>query len=84
MIWNESRECISRDELIDLQGSRLVKLVKHMYYGTEYYRKKMQQQGIEPGDIHGLEDLDKLPFTTREDLENFCSFDTHTADVWSE
>lgn len=70
MIWNESRECISRDELIDLQGKRLVKLVEHMYYSTEYYRRKMQQQGLEPGDIHGLEDLDKLPFTTKEDLRS--------------
>lgn len=74
MIWNESRECISRDELIDLQGKRLVKLVKRMYYGTEYYRMKMQQKGLEPGDIRGLEDLEKLPFTTKEDLRNTDSF----------
>lgn len=68
MIWNKARECMSRDELASLQGKRLAALVEHMYQGTEYYRKKMQETGLEPGDIRGIEDLDKLPFTTKEDL----------------
>lgn len=74
MIWNETKECLSRDEMLDLQGKRLVRLVKRMYYGTDYYRKKMQQQGVEPGDIKGIDDLDKLPFTTKEDLKNTYPF----------
>ena len=36
MIWNETKECMSRDEMLDLQGRRLVMLVKRMYYGTDY------------------------------------------------
>lgn len=68
MIWNKSRECMSRDELAVLQGKRLVELVKYMYQSAGYYRKKMQKLGLEPGDIRGIEDLDKLPFTTRADL----------------
>lgn len=68
MIWNRSKECISRDELADLQGKRLVKLVKYMYENAGYYNKKMKKLGIEPGDIRGIEDLVKLPFTTKEDL----------------
>lgn len=74
MIWNETKECMSRDEMLDLQGRRLVMLVKRMYYGTDYYRKKMQKQGVEPGDIKSIEDLDKLPFTTKEDLKNTYPF----------
>ena len=74
MIWNETKECMSRDEMLDLQGKRLVMLVKRMYYGTDYYRKKMQQKGVEPGDIKSIEDLDKLPFTTKEDLKNTYPF----------
>ncbi|MBQ1994091.1 MAG: phenylacetate--CoA ligase [Lachnospiraceae bacterium] len=70
MIWNEARECISRDELMELQGRCLVKLVNTMYYNVEYYRKKMQKEGLEPGDIKGIDDLYKLPFTTQEDLRN--------------
>ncbi|MDE6619893.1 MAG: phenylacetate--CoA ligase [Lachnospiraceae bacterium] len=68
MIWNKAKECMSRDELAELQGKRLVKLVKYMYQNAQYYRKKMQNLGLEPGDIRGIEDLDKLPFTTQEDL----------------
>lgn len=68
MIWNEARECMSRDELMTLQGKRLARLVKKVYHSVAYYRKKMQQEGIEPGDIRGIEDLNKLPFTTKEDL----------------
>ena len=74
MIWNEARECISRDELANLQGKRLVKLVKRMYCGVDYYRKKMQEIGLEPEDIKGIEDLKKLPFTTKEDLRGLYPF----------
>ncbi len=68
MIWNKARECMSRDELAVLQGKRLVKLVKYMYQNAGYYKKKMRSLGLEPGDIRGIEDLEKLPFTTKEDL----------------
>ncbi len=70
MIWNEARECMSRDQMTDLQGKHLVKLVGYMYRNVGYYRKKMKKLGLEPGDIHGMEDLDKLPFTTSEDLQD--------------
>lgn len=68
MIWDNSRECMSRDELASLQGKHLVKLVKYMYQNVAYYKEKMQKLGVEPGDIRGIEDLRKLPFTTEEDL----------------
>ncbi len=68
MIWNKARECMSRDELAVLQGKRLVELVRYVYDKVEYYRKKMWSIGLEPDDIRGIEDLEKLPFTTREDL----------------
>lgn len=74
MIWNEAKECMSRDELMTLQGERLVNLVKRTYYSVAYYRKKMQQAGIEPGDIRGIEDLHRLPFTTKEDLRQLYPF----------
>lgn len=72
MIWNEAKECMSRDEILNMQGVRLKKTVKRVYHNVEFYRKKMQQMGLEPGDIRGIEDLNKLPFTTKEDLrENY-------------
>ena len=74
MIWNEAKECMSRDELQNLQSARLVKLVDRVYHNVEFYRKKMQQLGIEPGDIKGIEDITKLPFTTKNDLRDNYPF----------
>ena len=74
MIWNEAKECMSRDELQNLQSKRLVKLVDRVYHNVEYYRKKMQAVGIEPGDIRGIEDITKLPFTTKDDLRDTYPF----------
>lgn len=74
MIWNETKECMSRDEMRNLQSARLRKMVDRVYHNVEFYRKKMQQMGIEPGDIKGIEDLSKLPFTTKNDLRDNYPF----------
>jgi len=74
MIWNESKECMSRDEMSVLQSKRLVKTVNRVYHNVEYYRKKMQEVGIEPGDINGIEDISKLPYTTKDDLRDTYPF----------
>ena len=73
-MWNEPKECMSRDELSHLQGARLVKMVERVYHNVPFYRKKMQMMGLEPGDIKGLEDLVKLPFTTKDDLRDNYPF----------
>ena len=74
MIWNETKECMSRDEMTALQSKRLVKAVNRVYHNVEYYRKKMQEVGVEPGDIRGIEDIDKLPYTTKDDLRDTYPF----------
>ncbi len=74
MVWNEAKECMSRDELAALQSKRLVKVVNRVYHNVEYYRKRMQEAGIEPGDIRGIEDLVKLPYTTKDDLRDTYPF----------
>lgn len=74
MIWNETKECMSRDEMQTLQSKRLVKTVDRVYHNVEYYRKKMQEIGIEPGDIKGIEDISKLPYTTKTDLRDTYPF----------
>lgn len=74
MIWNETKECMSRDEIANMQGKRLVKIVERVYHNVEYYRKKMQQVGLEPGDIQGIEDIGKLPYTTKDDLRETYPF----------
>lgn len=74
MIWNETKECMSRDEILNMQSARLKKTVSRVYHKVEFYRKKMQQLGLEPGDIKGMEDLHKLPYTTKEDLRDNYPF----------
>ena len=66
--FDEKHETMSRDEMTALQSARLVDAVKRMYEGAPYYRAKMDAIGLEPGDIKGIEDIDKLPFTTKADL----------------
>ncbi len=77
MIWNEPKECMSRDEMSVLQGARLADLVKRVYHNVPFYRKKMQELGLEPGDIRGVEDITKLPFTTKQDLRDNYPFGLH-------
>lgn len=74
MIWNETKECMSRDEMSVMQSKRLCKLVNRVYHNVPFYRKKMQEMGIEPGDIRGTEDLSRLPFTTKDDLRDNYPF----------
>lgn len=74
MIWNEAKECMSRDQIETLQSRRLVKVVDRVYHNVEFYRKKMQNAGIEPGDIKGIQDINKLPYTTKTDLRDTYPF----------
>ena len=74
MIWNESIECMERDKLRTLQGIRLKRVVEHVYHNTPFYRKKMQEMGITPDDIESIDDIVKLPFTTKHDLRDNYPF----------
>ncbi len=70
MIWNENIECMDREQLRELQSSRLKEMAEYVYHNTPFYRKKFQEMGLEPGDIQGLDDLHKLPFTDKLDLRD--------------
>ena len=58
------------DEMKKLQSEKLVKQVKHVYENVPYYRDLMDKKGVKPEDIHGIEDLHKLPFLTKADLRD--------------
>lgn len=70
MIWNKSKECMSREEMRELQGKRLHKLVELVYHNTPFYRNKLQEMDITPDDIQTIDDIVKLPFTTKQDLRD--------------
>lgn len=79
LYWNQSRECMPREEMQKLQNERLIKTVKRVYHNVPFYRARMQEKGIEPGDIKGVEDLRKLPFTYKQDLRDNYPFGTFAA-----
>lgn len=68
MIWNKEIECADRETMRALQLEKLQKTVKYEYDNVPYYRNKMDEAGVKPEDIKTLEDIAKLPFTTKEDL----------------
>ncbi|MCP9611899.1 phenylacetate--CoA ligase family protein [Coprobacter tertius] len=74
MIWNETMECMKRDDMRKLQGIRLKKTVERVYHNTPFYRKKMQEVGLTPNDINSIDDIVKLPFTTKQDLRDNYPF----------
>ena len=74
MIWNENIECMDRESLRKIQSIRLKKIVEHVYHNTPFYRKKMQELGITPDDINDIDDIVKLPFTTKNDLRDNYPF----------
>jgi phenylacetate-CoA ligase len=68
MIWNEEIECMAHDELKKLQLKRLQDVVKRAYETVPYYKKRFNEAGIRPEDIQTLDDIQKLPLTTKDDL----------------
>ena len=66
--YQPEMECASREEMKKLQDERLVKQVQHVWDNVPYYRKKMEEKGITPADIRGIDDLHKLPFLAKDDL----------------
>ena len=73
MIWSKE-ETLSRAEMESLQLARLQETVERVYEKVPYYRQKMQEKGIAPQDIKTLADLQKLPFTTKQDMRDTYPF----------
>lgn len=78
MIWNETIECATRDEMNGIQSARLIETVQRIYHNVPGYRNKMQKAGLVPTDIKSLDDLSKLPFTTKDDLREHYPFGMFT------
>ncbi|MBQ6838341.1 MAG: phenylacetate--CoA ligase [Clostridia bacterium] len=68
--YQKEIETMPVEEMKKLQSEKLVKQVKHVYDNVEYYRNLMDEKGVKPEDIKGIEDLHKLPFLTKADLRD--------------
>src|SRR3989304_6451545 len=67
-ILNPEVETMDRQELLELQDERLQIVINQAYSNVDFYRKKFDEAGLNPDDVKTLEDIKKIPFTTRKDL----------------
>lgn len=71
---SENIEKMPREELKKLQSKRLVEQVKRCYERVECFRNRMDEKGLKPQDIKGIEDLHKLPFSYKKDLRDYYPY----------
>jgi phenylacetate-CoA ligase len=74
-IWNPEFECMARNDLEKLQGQRLHQIATYAFNKIPIYQRKFQELGVNPDEIKGLDDLNRLPFTTKQDLRDAYPFD---------
>ena len=73
-MWQKSIETMPREELKKLQSERLVAQVKRSYDNVECFRNRMDEVGLKPDDIKGIEDLYKIPFSYKRDLRDYYPY----------
>ena len=66
--FQKEAETMSREAITAMQSEKLRRQVAHVYEHVPYYRALMDNKGVTPSDIHGIEDLHKLPFIKKDDL----------------
>ncbi|AEE90770.1 phenylacetyl-CoA ligase [Tepidanaerobacter acetatoxydans Re1] len=74
IIWNKKWECAPRKDIEEIQLERLKATVKRVYDNVPYYRKTLDSMGVHPQDIRKLDDIRKLPFTTKDVLRDNYPF----------
>ena len=72
--FEKKMECMSRDELARVQGERLRAMVGRVYEKVPLYRRKLDEAGLRPDDIRSIDDLARLPFTTKTDFRDQYPF----------
>ena len=70
-MYNNRIEKLPRKELKELQEKNLKSMLNYAYKNVTMYRRKFKEVGIKPEDIKNLEDLRKVPFTTKDDLRYY-------------
>lgn len=73
--WNESYEILQREELVQLQLERLQSTINRIYKNVAFYKKLFEEKNISPENIQSVEDIQNLPFTTKEHLRENYPYD---------
>ena len=66
--YQKEIETASREEILAIQNVKIVRQVRHVYESVPYYKKLMDDKGVKPEDIHGVDDIRLLPFLSKADL----------------
>ena len=67
-------ECASPEKLREIQSERLKTMIENCYSNVPFYKEKLDEAGIKPEDIKSIDDIVKLPFTTKQDLRDTYPF----------
>lgn len=81
MIFNEKAETLNLEDLKNLQSERLKKLTEYVYKNSPVYKKRIDESGINPSSIKTVEDITKLPFTTKDDMRANYPFGLFSKDI---
>ncbi len=73
-IWDKEHECMARSQMRTLQLERLKSIVQYAYDKVPMYKQKFDQIGLKPRHIESLKDIEKIPFTTKDDLRDNYPF----------
>lgn len=73
-MWQPEIEAMPREELKKLQSERLVNQVKRMYERVPLFKQRMDEKGLKPSDIKGVDDLKLLPFSYKQDLRDYYPY----------
>ncbi|MCX5687975.1 MAG: phenylacetate--CoA ligase [Candidatus Omnitrophica bacterium] len=79
MIWNKEMECMGLENLKNIQSERLKKIVEYTYKNCSFYKKKMDRHGVNPEDVKCIDDIQKLPITTKNDMRDSYPFQLFSA-----
>lgn len=72
--WDEGISTAGRDEIESVQLKRLKKTLRNVYENNQYYKKRIDDAGLDPDGLKSIEDIEKLPFTSKEDLRKNYPF----------
>ncbi len=81
MIWNKEMECMGRKGMQEIQSQRLKKIVSYVYRNCPLYRAKFDSSGVKPSDVKGIRDIQKLPFTIKDDMRDSYPFGLFSSPV---
>lgn len=73
-VWNTEEECTPPQQRRELQNRHFSSVVNRLYENARWYRRKMELAALAPRDVSSLEDISKLPFTTKDELRSLYPF----------